>query len=100
MGGGAKTNPPNGADGGAMNDPSIYEIVIRGTASERLLARFSDDFAIDVTGDGNTRLIGEIRDSAHLNGVISHLAALTISILSITPGDSTSPDSNHNTERQ
>ncbi len=34
-------------DGGAMNEPTTYEIVIRGHASDRILARLRDDFSID-----------------------------------------------------
>lgn len=67
-----------------MNEPTTYEIVIRGNASERILARLSDDFSID-TADGHTRLVGEVRDSSHLHGVINQLTSLAIEIVSITP---------------
>jgi len=70
-----------------MNEPAIYEIVIRGRASKRMLARLEDDFSIDTTAGGNTRLVGEIRDPAHLNGVINQLTSLAIEVLSITSGD-------------
>lgn len=68
-----------------MNQLTTYEVVIRGHASERILSRLSDDFTIDGTGTGDTRLTGEIRDSAHLHGVITHLTALAIDIVSVTP---------------
>ena len=67
-----------------MNEPTTYEIVIRGNASERLLARLRDDFSID-TADGHTRLVGEVRDSSHLYGVINQLTSLAIEIVSIVP---------------
>ena len=47
-------------DGEAMNEPITYEIVIRGHASERLLARLSDDFSIDTSVGRHTRLVGEM----------------------------------------
>lgn len=68
-----------------MNEPTPYEIVIRGTASERILARLSDDFSIEPTPDGHTRLVGEVRDSAHLHGVINQLTSLAIEVVSIAP---------------
>ena len=71
-------------DGEAMNEPTPYEIVIRGNASERILARLSDDFSIEPTPDGHTRLVGEVRDSSHLHGVINQLTSLAIEIVSIT----------------
>ena len=67
-----------------MNEPITYEIVIRGHASQRLLARLRDDFSID-TADGHTRLVGSVRDAAHLHGVINQLTALAIEIVSLTP---------------
>ncbi|MEZ5330457.1 MAG: hypothetical protein R2991_00050 [Thermoanaerobaculia bacterium] len=72
-------------DDEAMNEPITYEIVIRGQASERFLARLSDDFSIEPTAGRNTRLVGTIRDSAHLHGVINQLTSLAIEIVSIAP---------------
>ncbi|MGB5757900.1 MAG: hypothetical protein WBM50_13370 [Acidimicrobiales bacterium] len=68
-----------------MNELLTYEIVIRGQASERILARLSDDFSIEIIAGRHTRLVGEIRDSAHLHGVINQLTSLAIEIVSITP---------------
>ena len=68
-----------------MNEPTIYEIVIRGQASERFLSRLSDDFSIETVASRHTRLVGEIRDSAHLHGVLNQLTSLAIEIVSITP---------------
>ena len=68
-----------------MNEPVTYEIVIRGRASERLLARLADDFSIIPGADGHTRLLGDVRDAAHLHGVINQLTTLAIEIVSLTP---------------
>ena len=73
-----------------MNEPTTYEIVICGQASERILARLSDDFSIETTAGRHTRLVGEIRDSAHLHGVINQLTSFAIELVSITPAG---PDS-------
>ncbi len=81
----AKTNHTVIPDGEVMNEPTAYEIVIRGNASKRILDRLSDDFSIETTADGHTRLVGEIRDSSHLHGVINHLTSLAIDIASLTP---------------
>jgi hypothetical protein len=82
-----------------MHDPSSYEIVIRGNAGDRLLARLSDDFTVEVTSEGSTRLIGEIRDPAHLHGVIVHLTSLAIEVISITPRNPSFPEPKHHNER-
>lgn len=72
-----------------MNEPVTHEIVIRGHASERMLGAFRDDFAIEVTDAGTTRMIGTIRDAAHLHGVVTHLTSLAIDIVSFTPAEPT-----------
>ncbi len=68
-----------------MNEPVTYEIVIRGDVSERLLGRLSDDFSIEAIAGRHTRLVGEVRDSAQLHGVITQLTSWAIEIVSITP---------------
>jgi hypothetical protein len=70
-----------------MNEPTTYEIVIRGHASERILARLRDDFSIDTTAGRQTRLVGVIRDVAHLHGVVTHLTSLAIDIVSFAPAE-------------
>ena len=74
-----------------MNDPITYEIVIRGKATERLLTRLCDDFSIDTTSGGHTRLVGDIRDPAHLHGVIAQLTSLAIEIVSLAPAGAPHP---------
>lgn len=86
-------------DGDGMNEPITYEIVIRGQASERFLARLSDDFSIESTPSRQTRLIGAIRDSTHLHGVINQLTSLAIEIVSIGPVCSGSDDHRHRAEQ-
>ncbi len=75
-----------------MNEPTTYEIVIRGHATGRILGHLSDDFAIDHPEPEATRLTGVIRDPAHLHGVVAHLTSVAIEIVSVTPIDPTWPN--------
>lgn len=66
-----------------MSEPTTFEIVLRGRASARLLRPLLDDFTLDHTGEGNTRLVGEVRDAAHLHGVVAHLTSVNVELVSI-----------------
>jgi hypothetical protein len=68
-----------------MPEPTTYEIVIKGRAVARLLRPLLDDFTFDHTADGVTRLIGEVRDAAHLHGVVAHLTSVNAQLISIAP---------------
>jgi NADPH:quinone reductase-like Zn-dependent oxidoreductase len=68
-----------------MSRPTSYEIVLRGQPSVRLLRPLVDDFAIDAMADGTTRLIGIVRDPAHLHGILAHLTSVNLVIISIAP---------------
>ena len=68
-----------------MPDVHTHEIVLRGRIGRRLLAPFSDDFTIDHDDDGHTRLVGTVRDSSHLHGLVAHLASINAELISITP---------------
>jgi len=83
-----------------MNEPVNHEIVIRGHASERVLGALCDDFAIEATDAGTTRMIGAIRDAAHLHGVVTHLTSLAINIVSFAPLEPDLPHTTNPTERQ
>jgi hypothetical protein len=65
--------------------PTPYEIVLRGRASARLLRPVLDDFSVDHTVDGFTRLVGDIADAAHLHGVVSHLTSVSVELISVAP---------------
>jgi hypothetical protein len=59
------------------------DILIRG----HIDSSWSDwlgETAINNTGDGNTRLCGQIRDQAALNGLISRIFNLGFQLLSVT----------------
>lgn len=70
-----------------MSEPTTFEIVIRGRASAQLLRPLLDDFTFGHPNDGTTRLVGVVRDAAHLHGVVAHLTAVNVELISIGPVD-------------
>ncbi len=70
---------------GPMNEPTTYEIVVRGRATDRLLRPLLDDFDVDHPRSDRTRLTGVVRDPAHLHGVMAHLTSLAIEVISLAP---------------
>jgi phosphoribosylcarboxyaminoimidazole (NCAIR) mutase len=76
-----------------MSEPTTYEIVLRGRASAHLLRPLVDDFTLDHSREGVTRLVGDIGDAAHLHGVLAHLTSVSAEVISIAPID---PNPSHN----
>ncbi|MEO6571462.1 MAG: hypothetical protein ABIO83_07930 [Ilumatobacteraceae bacterium] len=68
-----------------MTASTTYEIVIRGRATARILRPLLDDFAIDHSVEGITRLTGDVRDPAHLHGIVARLSAVNAELISIGP---------------
>jgi hypothetical protein len=68
-----------------MPDAHTHEIVLRGRLGLHLLDPFIDDFAVDADEAGCTRLVGTIRDSSHLHGLVAYLASINAELISITP---------------
>ena len=68
-----------------MTASTTYEIVIKGRASARLLRPLIDDFSIDPSVEGVTRITGEVRDAAHLHGIVAHLTSIGAELISIGP---------------
>jgi hypothetical protein len=50
-----------------------------------LLRPLLDDFTFDHSDDGTTRLVGVVRDAAHLHGVVSHMTSVNLELISISP---------------
>jgi len=44
-----------------------------------------DDFIINFDEAGHTRLLGTVRDSSHLHGLVAYLASINAELISITP---------------
>jgi len=72
-----------------MPDVHTHEIVLRGRIGSRLLGPFMDDFTVDLDEAGHTRLLGVVRDSSHLHGLVAYLASINAELISITPVTST-----------
>ncbi|HSP27857.1 MAG TPA: hypothetical protein VLN74_04855 [Ilumatobacteraceae bacterium] len=68
-----------------MPDLHTHEIVLRGRIGRRLLAPFLDDFTVEADDSGHTRLVGAVRDSSHLHGLVAYLASINAELISITP---------------
>ena len=66
-----------------MNEPTTYQIVVKGRASARLLRPLLDDFTVDHDDDGTTCLIGRVSDAAHLHGILAHLTAVNAELISV-----------------
>lgn len=68
-----------------MTEPTTYEIELKGNVGSRALRPLIDDFDLDQSENGVTRLVGCIRDPSHLHGVVTHLASMHVEIISIAP---------------
>jgi len=60
-----------------------YRIVLRGRLSEHFAAAF-DGMALE-PGPNQTVLVGEVRDQAHLYGLLDRLRDLGIELLAVEP---------------
>ena len=63
--------------------PTRYEIELGGHASERVLRPVMDEFTVEMTEAGTTRLVGDVRDSSHLNGLLAHYTSLNIEVVAL-----------------
>lgn len=81
-----------------MPRPARYEIEIRGRATQRILHPVVDDFEISPTEHGTTRLVGEVRDPSHLNGLLAHFTSMNVDLVALRRldhPDPTRPESPH-----
>ena len=77
----------NSEDTGGHVEPTRYRIAVRGRLTRRLASAF-EGFALQ-PGNGQSVLVGEIRDQAHLYGVLDRLRDLGLELVSVEedPGD-------------
>lgn len=68
-----------------MIEPTTYEIELKGNVGSRSLRPLIDDFSVDDSEPGVTRLVGIITDAAHLHGLVAYLASMNVEIMSIAP---------------
>jgi hypothetical protein len=74
-----------------MSTPNRYEIEVRGRPTHRVLRPVVDDFRIEPTGRGTTRLVGEIRDPSHLNGLLAHFTSMNVEVVQLRRIDGPDP---------
>lgn len=65
-----------------MNAPSPHQIQLRGRLSDAILGPYVYEFVISRTAT-STILAGQIRDPAHLHGIITHLTSQGVEITGI-----------------
>ena len=68
-----------------MPNVHTHEIVLRGRLGDRMLGPFLDDFTVVDDEAGLTRLVGTVRDSSHLHGLVAYLASINAELISLTP---------------
>jgi hypothetical protein len=68
-----------------------YEIEIRGRADARILRPVVDDFLIETTDRGTTRIVGNVLDASHLNGLLAHFASMNVELVELRRLDDTNP---------
>jgi hypothetical protein len=70
-------------EGGGKVEPTRYRISVRGRLTERLGSAF-EGMAFE-PGQGQTALIGMIRDQSHLYGVLDRVRSLGLELVSVQP---------------
>jgi len=71
-------------------EPTRYRITVRGRLTERLRPAF-DGLALE-SGHEQTVLIGEIRDQAHLYGVLCQVCDLGLELVGVEADPTGRPD--------
>jgi hypothetical protein len=65
--------------------PTDYRIVVRGELGSRYAASFEPMRL--AARDGTTEIVGRVEDDAELQGLLDTVAALGLSLVSVTPVD-------------
>jgi hypothetical protein len=76
---------------------SRYRIVLRGRLSERFESAFEG--MVLEAGPNQTVLVGEIRDQAHLYGLLDRLRDFGIDLVAVEPADTADTGSEHSSPR-
>ena len=64
-----------------MSTKTVYQIVVRGEISKRYATAF-EGMEME-TKSGQTILTGEIIDNSHLHGILDHIIALGLELVSV-----------------
>ena len=73
--------------------PSRYRIVLRGRLSERFESAF-EGMALEA-GPNQTVLVGEVRDQAHLYGLLDRLRDYGIELVAVEPAGTPDTGAEH-----
>jgi hypothetical protein len=73
--------------------PSRYRIVLRGRLSQRFETAF-EGMALE-PGPNQTVLVGEVRDQAHLYGLLDRLRDFGIELVAVEPDDAADTGAGH-----
>ena len=65
--------------------PSLYSIVVEGELGPRYGAAFGG-MRLEA-GDGKTTIVGEVEDQAELQGLLDEVAALGLSLVSVSSAE-------------
>ncbi len=65
-------------------EPTGYRIIVRGRLTNRFATSF--DGMVTEAGDGETALVGRIRDQAHLYGILERLRDFGLELLRVEKG--------------
>ncbi len=76
---------------------SRYRIVLRGRLSKRFESAF-EGMALEA-GPSQTVLIGEVRDQAHLYGLLDRLRDFGIELVAVETADTADTGAEHNSPR-
>ncbi|MGO9781959.1 MAG: hypothetical protein ACLPKE_20650 [Streptosporangiaceae bacterium] len=76
---------------------SRYRIVLRGRLSQRFESAF-DGMTLEA-GPNQTVLVGEVRDQAHLHGLLDRLRDFGIELVAVAPADTTDTGAEHSSPR-
>lgn len=80
-----------------MTESATYEIVLRGNVGARTLRPLIDDFTVTESEPGTTRLVGAIRDSSQMHGLVAHFASMGVELIAIVPASATSNSTTNST---
>jgi hypothetical protein len=77
--------------------PSRYRIIMRGRLGDHFASAF-DGMALEA-GPGQTMLVGEIRDQAHLYGLLDRLRDFGIELVAVEPAGAADTGTEHSSPR-
>lgn len=67
--------------------PQMFEVVVRGVMGPELSSALENLFVVESTGDGLTRVVGDIRDPAAASRVVGRGFGVRIEVVSVNPLD-------------